>query len=272
MKSSSKCIIISDIHNRIYWIEDFLKNTPHDKVVFLGDYFDSFYDTPDIAEKTARWLKYSLSISNRVHLYGNHDCPYARSMNEFARCPGFDHDKNRRINHILDRNDWNKLKFVEVEQNWLLSHAGAHPSIFSHPIHGPSLEWIVEYCNQGMEAFNSNIPHPVYQYSAARGMSRTHDVGGINWLDWNHEFVAIENVNQIVGHTICTKWVPVSPIEHSEQSNPNFHAKVEVFMSEPKTKFSINSKNWNIDCNNKIIGIIENGEFSWIPNTHNKLK
>lgn len=266
-----KTIVISDLHNRVHWVEEALAAITHDKVVFLGDYFDSFHDNPSIAEVTARWLKHSLSFKNRVHLFGNHDMPYARSLNDFARCPGFDHDKCRRINHILDRNDWNQLKFVEVEQNWLLSHAGAHPSIFSHPIHGPSLDWIVEYCNQGMDAFNSNIPHPVYQYSAARGMSRTFDIGGITWLDWNHEFVAIENLNQIVGHTICTKWIEDKTI-HSEQSLRIPMGRIEILMEEPKNKCvrKIKSKNWNIDCNNRIIGIIEDETFSWIPNTYIK--
>jgi hypothetical protein len=272
MKSSFKTLIISDLHNRVGWIEDFLKDTSHDKVVFLGDYFDSFYDTPDMAEKTARWLKYSLSISNRVHLFGNHDMSFCRPTNEFARCPGFSEEKSRRINHILNRTDWNKFKFHEIEQEWLLSHAGAHPTIFSHPIHGPSFEWIEKYSAQGLEAFNSNIPHPTYQYSSARGMSRTGDVGGLTWLDWNHEFVAIENLKQIVGHTICTRWVIEKALKptHFGSTKLNLDQKYEIVMDEPKNKClrSIKSKNWNIDCNNKIIGIIENGEFSWIPNKY----
>ncbi len=262
-------LIISDIHNRVDWIEKALSELAHTRVVFLGDYFDSFYDNVTIAEKTARWLKHSLSIPNRVHLMGNHDAPYCRFMNEFARCPGFDHDKNRRINAILDRTDWNKLKFVHEEQGWLLSHAGVHEDIFSHPIHGPSIEWILKYCDEGWQAFNNNGYHPSFQYSSARGMSRTGDVGGVTWLDWNHEFKAIPNLNQIVGHTICTKWIEDKRIHSEQVSNiPTGAGRIEVLMKEPKNKCirNIKSKNWNIDCNNEIIGILQDGEFSWIPN------
>lgn len=259
-------LIISDIHNRVDWIEDALSNLAHNRVVFLGDYFDSFYDTVWMTEKTARWLKHSLSQPNRIHLFGNHDMPYCRQVNEFARCPGYSDEKYRMINCFLNRNDWNKFKFIHEEQGWLLSHAGVHPSIFSHPIHGPSIEWILKYCDQGLEAFNSNLFHPTYQHSSARGMSRTGDVGGVTWLDWNHEFVAIPDLKQIVGHTICTKWVEDTSI-HAEQSL-RMPTRKEVLMEEPKNKCvrKINSKNWNIDCNNRIIGILQDGEFSWIPN------
>ena len=267
MESKEKVVIISDIHNRVDWIEEALRNIEHDKVIFLGDYFDDFHDTPKIAEKTANWLKHSLSFENRVHLIGNHDAAYTRSMNDFARCPGFDHLKNRVIHSIIDRNDWSKLKFATECHGWLLSHAGAHESIFSHPIHGASIEWILNYCDQGMQAFSSNIPHPSYQYSAARGMSRNFDIGGITWLDWNHEFKPIENLNQIVGHTICTKFIE-KKVEISDNAINIPVGKFEVVMDEPKNKCvrKIKSKNWNIDCNNKIIAFLIDGEFSWIPN------
>lgn len=40
-----RTVIISDLHNRVDWIESTLSILDFDKVVFLGDYFDDFDDT-----------------------------------------------------------------------------------------------------------------------------------------------------------------------------------------------------------------------------------
>jgi hypothetical protein len=264
-----KAVIIPDLHNKVHWVEKALSAIPHDRVVFLGDYFDGFHDTPAIAANTARWLKQSLQHENRIHLYGNHDCPYSRWNNRFVACPGYTDDKQKAINKILDRQDWDKLKFLHKEQGWWISHAGIHPDIFSHPMHGVTDEEIERIHEQGTLAFNSNLEHPLFQWSAARGMTNiSFQVGGVTWLDWNNEFIPINDINQIVGHTICTKWIWANPVEHDEQAHPNYISRMQVVSSEPLRKQILirNTDNWNLDCNCRVIGILENKKFSWIPN------
>jgi len=264
-----KTIIIPDLHNKVQWVEKALSAIPHDRVVFLGDYFDDFHDTPAIAENTARWLKQSLQHENRIHLYGNHDCPYSRWNNRFVECPGYTDDKRKAINTILDRQDWGKLKFLHKEQGWWISHAGIHSDIFSHPIHGVTDEEIERIHEQGTLAFNANLNHPLFQWSAARGMANSFQVGGVTWLDWDVEFRPVDNISQIVGHTICMKEILSYPVEQKEQLNPIYMTRSRVVASEPSRNQVVirNTDNWNLDCNCRVIGFIENEKFSWIPNT-----
>jgi len=55
-----KTIVIGDIHQRVDAVKSILKaETDYDEVVFLGDWFDSFYEPPKVAgmEETAEYLR-----------------------------------------------------------------------------------------------------------------------------------------------------------------------------------------------------------------------
>jgi metallophosphoesterase superfamily enzyme len=45
----------------------------YDRVVFLGDYFDDFRDTPESGRATAEWLRTNVRDSRFTFLHGNHD-------------------------------------------------------------------------------------------------------------------------------------------------------------------------------------------------------
>jgi predicted phosphodiesterase len=48
-----KTIVIPDIHQRVSSVRYILNTeTNYDEVVFLGDWFDSFYDPPKVSIKT----------------------------------------------------------------------------------------------------------------------------------------------------------------------------------------------------------------------------
>jgi len=127
--SMSTILVIPDLHNKIETAEKILKAREHsvDYTVLLGDYFDDFYDTPDIAANTAAWLKDSLQNPKRIHLIGNHDINYREPFSPVQKCAGFTEAKKNRINTILTPADWAKLKWFHYEPvgNWLFSHAGA---------------------------------------------------------------------------------------------------------------------------------------------------
>jgi predicted secreted acid phosphatase len=63
-------MIISDLHNRIDWVEPALSSLQYNKVIFLGDYFDDFDDTVEDTKKVAKWLKQSVPKPDRIHLCG----------------------------------------------------------------------------------------------------------------------------------------------------------------------------------------------------------
>ena len=60
-----KTIIIPDIHNDYHTAEKIIKKENPDKIIFLGDYFDDFYDT---IKDVTKWLVKSLQQKNRIHL------------------------------------------------------------------------------------------------------------------------------------------------------------------------------------------------------------
>jgi hypothetical protein len=238
-----KTIIISDLHNRVDWVEPTLSLLEYDNVVFLGDYFDDFNDMHKDAENAAKWLKQSLNKPNRIHLIGTHDLWYMFPWNSYIKASGNSSGKSKAINKILTKDDWSKLKLFNFEQNHLLTHAGLHPFI--------NLEYdntkikvskdiqrfidLVEFStNYALNRVSCGNGDRWLSASTARGGDQLY--GGIIWLDWDDEFMPIANMNQIVGHT--THNVP----------------------QEMHTK---NSKNYCLDTKNKHIGILENCKFLW---------
>jgi len=227
-----KTIIISDLHNRVDWVEPTLSLLKYNNVVFLGDYFDDFNDTNKDAENAAKWLKQSLQTPNRIHLMGTHDMWYMFSKNKLLKCSGNSDGKRKTINKILTKEDLEKLKPFCIIQNFYLTHAGIHHSFIKN-----NKVFNTVYI-ETKEAFNDikggNF-NPWFGAGKARGGYQP--FGGITWLDWNEEFEPIPNINQIVGHTT---------------------------FDNPQEKHTENSKNYCLDTKNKHIGILENGKFSWI--------
>ena len=226
-----KTIIVSDIHNRVDWIEPTLSLLKYDNVIFIGDYFDDFGDTHKDAENTANWLKQSLQIPNRIHLMGTHDMWYMFKYS-FLKVSGNSDGKRKTINKILSKEDWEKLEPFYIVQNFYLTHAGIHPKLIKNN------RIFNTVFIETKKAFN-DIKNGNYSLWFGAGKSRRgyQQFGGITWLDWNEEFVPIPNINQIVGHT--TFYYP--QVKHTE-----------------------NSKNYCLDTQNRHIGILEDGKFSWI--------
>lgn len=201
-----RCIVVPDIHTQVAKVERILaKEIPYDKVVFLGDYFDAFYDTVESNRQTALWLKDSLKNPKRVHLIGNHDLNY-HGDNIAISCSGFTPDKLTAIREVLPTGSvWDKLRWHQIEQGWLLTHAGLDDRL--HNLPAPSIKRLDNFLREaGMvanRAFINGKYHWFYEAGAAR--NGTADIGGIVWCDANDEFQPIPHVKQIFGHTFQRK-------------------------------------------------------------------
>ncbi len=195
-------LIISDIHNRVNWIEPGLaklkKDLNYDEVVFLGDYFDQFGDNPFEVGGTAAWLRQSLNNEDRIHLLGNHDMPYMCPYNDSQWCPGYTPAKGNSVRSTIA--DWSKLKPAYFTQGFLLSHAGFQEDVVTHPVNGapddgPALVTLAEF---HLEKVKSGISATLFLPGSRMSEKRT---GGITWCDWDDEFVHFPNISQVVGHT-----------------------------------------------------------------------
>lgn len=198
-----KTLIISDIHNNVAKLEAHIdawySEYKFDELVFLGDYFDSFGDNPKVAAQTAEWLAHSVQQDNRIHLLGNHDMPYMLPYNNSLWCPGFSAPKLREIQKFISADLWALFRPAVYVQNWLLSHAGFARDVVEHPVLGvASAEGLVNSAETALNIVKTGISSPYFNPGSRLGEPYT---GGITWCDWNDEFVPIDGINQILGHT-----------------------------------------------------------------------
>jgi hypothetical protein len=219
-----KTIIVPDVHQRVDFVKYILETEKdYDEVVFLSDWFDSFWVPPKVAgfEETCKYLKHLiLEHPNKdkfVFLLGNHDISYIYNNNDSSAhrlsktikyyCSGFTASKAKKFRHqfydcgLKDNFFLKYFKPVHRTQGWTLSHAGLSEK---HIPYGKTpddlIEGIISFVWKNFRDFT--VPHH-YLISGA-GFARGGDcnVGGVLWLDWNMEFEASEAIGkQIVGHT-----------------------------------------------------------------------
>jgi len=205
-----KYLIIPDVHNRFELVEKIINRVKPDLTIFLGDFFDDFHDNPLIIEEVACWFKESIHKKDRIHLCGNHDVHYWFKDNKKIRCSGYEDIKSIRINDIITTKEWEKLKFYYVLDNkWLLSHAGVHPSWVNDNFSSSKLNFakpskvIGKLRRDSIEVVRKLYAGDEHWFVRA-GFSRSllaRNYGGLLWCDWREEFMPIIGINQIVGHT-----------------------------------------------------------------------
>lgn len=129
MENKAVCVIVPDVHGRIFWKDIFEFDC---NIVFLGDYVDP-YDFEKISKNKAienfkEILDYAKSHDNVELLLGNHDCEYFIGTDICeCRCDYKNFDTIRDL--FLENSD--RFSFA-VKKNFagkdfLLSHAGVHP-------------------------------------------------------------------------------------------------------------------------------------------------
>jgi hypothetical protein len=195
-----KTLIFSDLHEPpvqvFVKIESVIESETPECVVFLGDYFDQFGDSPEDAARTSFWLKKSLADPRRIHLIGNHDASYLWP-NEATFCPGFTWEKEKVIRCILGKNAARSFVFHGWVDEWLLTHAGLSAQWIPEGA-GPIGNWLIDQDIAARDAFASGRPHWYLAVGPKRGGDAR--AGGILWCDYR-ELEPIPGVRQIFGHT-----------------------------------------------------------------------
>lgn len=223
-----KTLVIPDIHQRVSsvkWILDTEKE--YDEVVFLGDWFDSFFEPPKVAgfEETCEYLKYLiLEHPNKdkfVFLLGNHDLSYIYENKDFSDksisktlkyfCSGFTKSKAKKFRHAFFDKGYKDQFFVEhfkvsfKTQDWILSHGGISTK------HIPVGYDIDKFLNILLPDVWKNYRNLEYNHNwllSGAGYCRggNCNVGGLLWHDWNQEFNSCIDIGkQIVGHTTVSE-------------------------------------------------------------------
>lgn len=257
-----KTLIIPDIHNKINRADAILEQERQfDRVVFLGDIFDSFGDTPEIAGESAKWVKEKMKDNRFIFLWGNHDISY-RFDNDLAFCPGSSVEKYQAIREILNDKDFDTWNFFRIEQGFLLSHAGLHPK-FLPPIWQEkdlTTENLKKYLVEESEICRKKLSSSYEQHwfylvgDARRRPPKGIDVGGLLWCDARSEFEPVPGLSQVFGHT-PSRAFPVIIYGDTGLGRIN---------SETCLAKSIDVKDhWNValDCHLEFYAVIEDGKL-----------
>jgi predicted phosphodiesterase len=119
-----KIVVIADLHGLSSWEEIVSSHKDADKVVFLGDYFDSFKILGiDQIYNFKKIIEYkNTSNSEVVMLIGNHDHHYFPEIG-YSGTSGFQNKMSVYINQTIQDNR-NHLQMAYKTDGFLFTHAG----------------------------------------------------------------------------------------------------------------------------------------------------
>ena len=230
-----KTLIMGDVHLRHKKVQMIIDHAKCNNVLYLGDFWDQFGDTPIKNMETAIWVRNRMDDHPEdIWVWGNHDISYAHSS-RYTMCSGHTEHKRQVITGILDNDHWDRFKFCHWLQpdNWLCTHAGLHPRYVKKNKNNIRM-FLDEEEKKAKQALYNKTHHWFWNAGHARG--GFYDDGGVVWCDFREEFEPIPGLNQIFGHTCMNHVHPHDPPAIGEM-----HTK--------------DSKNYNLDVCNLFYGI-----------------
>lgn len=197
-----KTITVGDLHGKQDWkVIDPLK---YDKIVFVGDYCDSFTHTNlEISSNLEDIIELKRAYSDKVELLlGNHDIQYMFSYHDFG-CSGFRAHAYSGLNFIFNQNK-DLFKVAYQIDNIIWTHAGISNGWIKY-----NQKWIDE-TNEAFECINladtlnkmlwSKHNGCLHQVGERRGGYL--QFGGVTWADLKETCNGfLSGYQQIVGHT-----------------------------------------------------------------------
>jgi hypothetical protein len=121
-----KIIALGDTHGRIHWKNIVAKETDADKIVFIGDYFDTHYDV-SVDQQIQNFIDIlnfkKENVDKVILLIGNHDFHYLKGAQETYS--GYQKFKAIDINEVLEPAvSIGLLQMCYVYEDFVFTHAG----------------------------------------------------------------------------------------------------------------------------------------------------
>lgn len=181
-----RTIYVGDLHGKLEVAQTILKNK-HDKIVFVGDYLDSFDRTISDQISTLKMvLEATKAEPERViALRGNHEWSYLYP--QFYACSGFNQNtlartKPLRESMLTDLKD----SYFDEDARVLVTHAGISQS------------WL-DYIDMDLDvALLKASDRQWNMVGRARGGT---EAPGPVWCDYWQEFEPVPWLSQVFGHT-----------------------------------------------------------------------
>ncbi len=185
-----KTLVVADIHEDWHYVQLAEERAvTADRVICLGDYWDSWDGVTENTHLITNWVKAKLSDQKWTMLWGNHDIHYAFPIQQLLSS-GYSDIRQQIITPLFNNQDWNKFRFHIFVDDWLLTHAGVASKEF-----GPGQFDLVE--QSAKDSLSRGMMHPWYEAGRSRGGFAK--LGGLTWADWSEAKVL--GVNQLCGHT-----------------------------------------------------------------------
>lgn len=206
LKISSKGIsvlLLSDIHQEYDKAEKIIAAERPDRIVCLGDLFDSFYrNSESDLMGTIDLYRKIVNDPNNIMLFSNHDIGYHYENNPTIGCSGFSRSKKAKINSIITPDEWDKVQWYCVVDDILCTHAGLSQTLTPEK-HRLNIDTVSAFLDkesiQANRYFRSRKSHWFWEAGQARGGRAP--FGGILWNDFNFEYFPISTIKSIQGHT-----------------------------------------------------------------------
>ena len=177
-----KYLFVGDLHGIHEAVDEAIKR-PSDRIVFLGDIFDSFDRSIKDQFLTFNKIKDLIEQNKADCIGGNHEWSY---LDFRMRCSGFEPATFLR-RHEFEPTVRNLFKPYLLLGNILVTHAGLNGKYFNQD----DIE--------NLDAWYKEPNSPFWWIGRRRGgYDKT---GGPLWCDFNSEFKPIKGITQIFGHT-----------------------------------------------------------------------
>lgn len=206
-----KIITISDLHGRDNWRH--IDVDQYDKVIFLGDYTDS-YDLSDhlILKNLEQIIRLKSREPNKiVLLLGNHDIQYLHFP--YYRCSGFRPSMQLQLTELFTKHEA-LFQIAHQEASYLFTHAGVSNRWLAHVPEADlrsKLELNLRALDQLADSMNKVHAHRIlrtslFDVSYLRGGYE--EAGGPVWADKRETSTDyIPGLHQVVGHTPVPEFI-----------------------------------------------------------------
>jgi predicted MPP superfamily phosphohydrolase len=205
-----KTVIIGDVHGHNSWKQVVQQEQDADRIIFVGDYFDSFTVSGlDQISNFQDIIEFKTTTDKEVvMLIGNHDYHYFPEIGENG-CSGYQARMAPSIQHVIDTNR-EHLQMAYQFDDFLVAHAGVS-SVWADDILGEwKVETLADQINDMFKFQPRNIEYRQYKQIG----DKVYGTGGYGdetfqgplWIRprslmaVNHDTLRTE-VRQVVGHT-----------------------------------------------------------------------
>jgi hypothetical protein len=211
--SDGKIIIGGDSHQTLAFLDAIIaKEEPFDKFVHLGDHLDTSKTIDNNivynVKETCRWINEKLDDNRFIWLLGNHDLAYLASYTpnlippkgSFYSCSGWTRNKAKEFNRHINTDWFKKIELCCKIGDYYCVHGG-----FSYRQFKPymSAEDNIEDMYNEWEKDKLTFMHKPWHWINYVGPARygMDEYSSPIWLDFNREFVPLDEISQLVGHT-----------------------------------------------------------------------